>query len=375
VREHEIRCCLSLLDLPGAGAGTVLRLIEAAGSASAVLDLSPARLQALGLRAVTASALLGLDGRAHPGSAAPCEWLLNRGIAVLSVASADYPPLLRRIACPPPVLFVEGAVAALARPQVAVVGSRSPTASGRELALQFAAGLPKYGLTVTSGLALGIDSAAHLGALEAGGASVAVMGTGPDQVYPARNRRLAASIVEQGGALVTEFVPGTRPEPPNFPRRNRIISGLSLGVLVVEAALPSGSLLTAQCALEQDREVMAVPGPVRSPLSRGCHELLRNGAALIETPEDVLRALGDRFRPASPAGEARTHTAGGSAVALDALGADERRALDATGFEETPTETIVLRTGLGAAATGAALVRLELKGLIVCGAGGYARAP
>ena len=375
MHEHEIRCCLSLLDLPGAGAGTVLRLIEAAGSAAAVLDLSPARLQALGLRANTASALLGLDGHPHPRSAAPCQWLLSRRIAVLSAVSAGYPPLLRRIACPPPVLFVEGEVAALASPQVAVVGSRSPTASGRELAFQFAAGLSKYALTVTSGLALGIDSAAHLGALEAGGASVAVMGTGPDQVYPARNRRLAASILEHGGALVTEFVPGTRPEPPNFPRRNRIISGLSLGVLVVEAALPSGSLLTAQCALEQDREVMAVPGPVRSPLSRGCHELLRNGAALIETPEDVLRALGDRFRPASPAAEAGAHTTGGSAVALAALGADERRALEATGFEETPAETIVQRSGLGAAATGAALVRLELKGLIVSGAGGYARAP
>ncbi len=181
--------------------------------------------------------------------------------------------------------------------------------------------------------------------------------------------------MEQGGALVTEFAPGTRPEPHNFPRRNRIISGLSLGVLVVEAALPSGSLLTAQCALEQDREVMAVPGPVRSPLSRGCHELLRNGAALIETPEDVLRALGDRFRPPDPVAEPGAHSTGDAAIAFAALTADERRVLDATGFEETPAETIVQRAGLGAAAAGAALVRLELKGLIVSGAGGYVRAP
>jgi len=375
MHEEEIRCCLSLLDLPGAGAGTALRLIDAAGSAAAALGLQPARLQALGLRADTVSALLGLDGRPDPRSAAPCEWLLRRNIEVLSAASTGYPPLLRRIACPPPVLFVEGAVAALASPQVAVVGSRNPTASGRELAFQFAAGLSRYALTVTSGLALGIDSAAHSGSLEARGTTVAVMGTGPDQIYPARNRRLAAGIVEQGGALVTEFAPGTRPEPHNFPRRNRIISGLSLGVLVVEAALPSGSLLTAQCALEQDREVMAVPGPVRSPLSRGCHELLRNGAALIETPEDVLRALGDRFRPPDPVAEPGAHSTGDAAIAFAALTADERRVLDATGFEETPAETIVQRAGLGAAAAGAALVRLELKGLIVSGAGGYARAP
>jgi DNA processing protein len=364
-----------LLDLPGAGAGTVLRLIDAAGSAAAALALPAARLQALGLRSHTSAALLRLDGQPDPRSAAPCEWVLRHDIGVLTAASADYPPLLRRIACPPPVLFVEGAISALAGPQVAVVGSRSPTASGRELALERATGLSKYALTITSGLALGIDSAAHLGALQAHGASIAVMGTGPGQVYPARHRRLAARIVEQGGALVTEFVPGTRPEPSNFPRRNRIISGLSLGVLVVEAALPSGSLLTAQCALEQDREVMALPGPVRSPLSRGCHELLRNGAALIETPEDVLRALGDRFRPAGIAVETGSHPPGAAAVALAALGGDERRVLEATGFEETPTETIVLRSGLGAAATGATLVRLELKGLIVSGAGGYARTP
>ena len=216
----------------------------------------------------------GLDGCPDPRSAAPCEWLLDHDVHVLSTASTAYPPLLRRIACPPPVLFVQGAVAVLSSPQVAVVGSRSPTASGRELASELATGLAQYALTVTSGLALGIDSAAHLGALEAGGASVAVMGTGPDQVYPARHRRLAASLLERGGALVTEFVPGTRPEPANFPRRNRIISGLSLGVLVVEAALPSGSLLTAQRALEQDREVMAVPGPVRSPLTSREWEVL-----------------------------------------------------------------------------------------------------
>jgi DNA processing protein len=374
MHEHEIRCCLSLLLLPGAGAGTVSRLLAAAGSAGAALALPPARLRELGLRAQTLSSLLALDGAPDPASAACCEWLQRRGIRLVLLTDPGYPPLLRRIACPPPVLFVEGPVTVLARPQIAVVGSRGPTASGRELAFQLAADLVKYALTITSGLALGIDSAAHQGALRAGGVSVAVMGTGPDRIYPARNRTLAERILAEGGALLTEFLPGTGPEPPNFPRRNRIISGLSLGVLVVEAALPSGSLLTARHALEQDREVMAVPGPVRSPLSRGCHELLRNGAALVETAEDVLRALGDRFAPAPVAGSGAV-VGGVARAGVAALTTDERRVLEATGFEDTPAETIVSRAGIGAAAAGAALVRLELRGLILSCSGGYARAP
>lgn len=375
MHSHEIRCCLSLLALPGAGTVTVSRLLGAAGSAAAALALAQPRLLELGVRAGTLSALRALGGEPDPASEAACDWLQRRGIAVLPVTDSRYPLLLRRIACAPPVLFVEGSIAALASPQVAVVGSRAPTASGRGFASGIAADLSEYALTVTSGLALGIDAAAHYGAVQANAVSVAVMGTGPDRIYPARHRALAERIVATGGALVTEFLPGTRPEPANFPRRNRIISGLSLGVLVVEAALPSGSLLTAQHALEQDREVMAVPGPVRSPLSRGCHELLRNGAALVENAEDVLRALGDRFRPGPRTGTDVVTMNGGSDQGAAGLTDDERRVLDATGFEDTPVDTIVVRAGIGAAAAGAALVRLELRGLIAGCAGGYARSP
>ncbi|HND14229.1 MAG TPA: DNA-processing protein DprA, partial [Pseudomonadales bacterium] len=295
--EYETRCLLSLLALPGVGEASVLRLQLQAGSAAAALQMSSERLRELGLRSDAVVAVSSLRGQPDARSAHVCEWLQRQQIAALGFTSDHYPALLRHTASPPPLLFVRGALEALLNPQVAIVGSRGATVSGCQIAREIATGLAHYGLTVTSGLALGIDAAAHQGAVDAGARSVAVLGCGPDRVYPARHRRLASALLEHGGALVSEFVPGTLPEPGNFPRRNRIISGLSLGVLVVEAALPSGSLLTARCALEQDREVMAVPGPVRSRYSRGCHELLRNGAALIETAEDVLQALGDRFRP------------------------------------------------------------------------------
>jgi DNA processing protein len=196
------------------------------------------------------------------------------------------------------------------------------------------------------------------------------MGTGPDRLYPARNQRLAARIVAEGGALVTEFLPGVGPEAANFPRRNRVISALALGVLVVEAALPSGSLLTAQHAAEQGREVLAVPGPVRSPTSRGCHALLRQGAALVESAEDVLIALGDRFRPATPAAALPA----GQTPERPALDDTERRVLQASGYERTSIDALIARTGLDAAQVGSILTRLELRGLVHRDAGGYMRA-
>ncbi len=372
--EAEICNHLSLLALPGAGAVSVLRLLRTGGSASAALELDAPALQALGLRGETIAALLTLRGMPDPASSAPCAWLVRNEVELISVNDPRYPPLLAAIACPPPVLFVQGDPALLLQPQVAMVGSRRPTPSGREAARTIAGELSKYGLTITSGLAIGIDAESHEGALRGGGHTVAVMGTGSDQIYPTRHRGLAARILADGGALVSEFAPGARLEPANFPRRNRIISGLSLGVLVVEAALPSGSLLTARYAGEQNREVMAVPGPIRSPVSRGCHELLRQGAALVEGADDVLAALGDRFRPLL--GSDRIAAATSTTVLLPgSLSAEERRVLDATGYEVTTLDTVSERAGLGAAAVGAAVTRLELRGLIVACVGGYARAP
>lgn len=368
--EQEIRSLLSLLGLPGVGPGTLRKLLDAAGTAVAALRLGPEPLRGLGLRAEVVASILALGGRPAPRSVAILDAARNESIEIVTLASTNYPALLRHVASPPPLLFVKGAVAALATPQVAIVGSRDATIAGIEFAHGIAGELTRYGLTITSGLAYGIDAAAHRGAVAAGGRTVAVLGCGADHVYPAAHRRLARELVASGGALVSEFLPGARPEPANFPRRNRIISGISLGVLVVEAALKSGSLLTARHALEQDREVMAVPGPVRSRQSRGCHELLRNGAALVESAADVVQALGDRFRPL-PTGTPESGTDDDAVLAeLDAVA---RRVLLATDHVPTPADPIAARCGLSAAVCRATLVELELRGLIASSDAGFAR--
>lgn len=366
----ELTAALSLLALPQAGAATITRLVDAAGTPRKALRLPFDRVQALRLRPATLQAYVALGGCISADAARQRDWLLENEVQVIARSDPEYPPLLREIPRPPPFLFLRGSADLIGLPQVALVGSRSPTPAGREFAAELAAALVGYGLAVSSGLARGIDTAAHAGVLAARGRTVAVMGTGPDRIYPAANRQLARRILDTGGALLTEYPPGAAPDAAHFPQRNRIISGLGLGVVVVEAALPSGSLLSAQHAAEQGREVMAVPGPVRSATSRGCHELLRNGAALIETAEDVIRALGDRFKPSAlPATCASTPTPFDAA----ALNDDERRLFEATSMEPYSVDRLVERTGLGAARVSAALVRLELAGLIETSAGGVAR--
>lgn len=365
---HELACALSLLALPSAGPGSLSRLLVAAGSAAAALHLPDETLDQLRLRPETTAGLRALRGRPSGKALRQRDWLDANEVCVITRAHPAYPAMLARIHRPPPLLFLRGPVGLLDSPQLAIVGSRRPTPSGRELAGEFASGLSKYGLTITSGLANGIDAAAHGGAIQASGPTVAVMGTGPDQIYPRGNQRLAEAVLAQGGALLTEFPPGVAPEPANFPRRNRIISGLSLGVLVVEAALPSGSLSTAHHALDQDREVMAVPGSVRSATSRGCHDLLRNGAALVECPEDVIRALGDRFRPAAAPGPEA-----GVLLPEAPRDPDQRRVLDALGPEAVGADQLIARTGLEAARLASALVGLELMGHVETVPGGHAR--
>ena len=293
------------------------------------------------------------------------EWLSGSPQhRVLTLADQEYPPRLREIADPPPLLFVRGDVMALHQPQIAIVGSRNPTPAGAELAQDFARHLALRGVTIISGLALGIDAAGHRGALAGGGHTVAVMGTGMDRVYPPRHQDLAGQIAAQG-ALVSEFPLCTPVRPENFPRRNRIISGLALGVLVVEAAKASGSLITARHAVEQGREVFAIPGSIHNPLARGCHALIRDGAKLVETVDDILEELPSLSQPAGsdPQGTANlAHTS--------AHDGEHDRLLEALGYDPVSVDVLVARTGLTANAVSSMLLLMELEGRVSSQAGG-----
>ncbi len=302
-----------------------------------------------------------------------CAWLARPGCHRIAAGEPGYPVQLRAIPDPPPVLFVQGDPALLALPQVAIVGSRSPTPAGRETAFAFACRLADAGLVITSGLATGIDAAAHRGALARGGRTVAVCGTGLDRIYPARHAALAGEIAV-AGALVSEFPPGTPALPHHFPRRNRLISGLSLGVLVVEARHRSGSLITARLAAEQGREVFAIPGSIHNPLACGCHRLIRDGARLVESPAEVLDGLqGDLFKALVPGPTQPPAPAGFSAGPLDS---DSKILLNACGFGPVDVDVLVERTGFSAAAVTSMLLLLELRGEVESFAGGmYCRLP
>ncbi len=305
--------------------------------------------------------LAGPGGRNAAGISRDLEWLAGAGRQLLPVDDPRYPPQLAAVPRMPAALFVEGDPAHLSLPQVAIVGSRAASAGGRETAFDFAARLSVAGFAITSGLATGIDAAAHRGALAAGGVTIAVCGTGLDRIYPPEHAGLAARIAASG-CLVSEFPTGTPPVPHNFPRRNRLMSGLARGVLVVEAAARSGSLITARLAGEQGREVMAVPGSIHNPLARGCHRLIQDGAALVETVDDVLAALGvSGFASASK----RAATGDGSAeIPAGSLDSDAEMLLNALGFGPADLDRLVERTGLTAPSVISKLQLLELEGRV-----------
>lgn len=271
----------------------ISRLLREFGSAKKLMELPQSKYQELGFENAQISLLQNSNSNTgcHRSTEEALEWANKDSNYLLCYESPHYPSLLREIDSAPPLLFVKGSLSALRGRHFAVVGSRSATNYGRRNAYWMAQELSKAGLQICSGLATGIDSRAHEGALDSGDKTIAVIGTGIDQVYPARNARLAEQIVESG-ALVSEFPIGTPPYPSNFPRRNRIISGLATGTLVVEANVRSGSLITARLAMEQNRDVFAMPGSVASPQSRGCHYLIKQGAKLAEEPADILEELG-----------------------------------------------------------------------------------
>src|SRR3990170_5014217 len=335
---------LQLTLTPGLGASAVRGLLRKFGLPEAVLakssselaaHASPAAIESLHSDAVRESVERAL------------EWLAGPGRALVTLADDAYPRALLEIADPPPVLYAQGRLGLLQHPSLAIVGSRNATAQGAANAERFARALSDAGLTIVSGLALGIDAAAHRGGLAGASSTIAVLGCGPDVVYPLGNEPLFAQITENG-AIVSEFPLGTPPARDNFPRRNRLISGLSRGCLVIEAALASGSLITARLAAEQGREVYAIPGSIHSPHSKGCHALIKQGAKLVESAQDVLEELG------LDAGSSEIHNSSRASGGL----------LQHMGYDPCTIDTLIQRTGLTAEAISAMLLTLELEGKV-----------
>lgn len=348
--ERSVESWIALSLIPGLGPELTRRLLAAFGDPDRALSGSVASLSPV----VGPAVARAIAGGPDPARiAAATVWLADPANGIVTLADEDYPRLLLETPDPPPVLYLKGRRELLNAPGLAIVGSRSATPQGVENALSFAQALAESGLAIVSGLARGIDAAAHRGGLAGRGSTVAVVGTGLDVVYPAANRALAHEI-SRGGLLVGEFPLGTPAIAGNFPRRNRLISGLARGVLVVEAALKSGSLITARLALEQGRDVFAIPGSIHSPLSKGCHRLIKQGAKLVESAQDVLEELGWAAAPSSPAEP-------------EAVG---HPLLEYLGFDPVGMDTLADRCGLPPEQVSAALLELELQGVVASLPGG-----
>ncbi len=346
----DIAAWLRLTAAPGVGPVAARHLLAAFGLPCQVFAQSAAALGTVVPAKLARALLASPDAALSDLIARTCAWATEPRHHVVTLADAAYPARLLDLADPPPVLYIQGNLAALAGPALAMVGARSATAQGLRDAEAFSATFSDAGLTVVSGMALGVDAAAHAGGLRGSGGTVAVIGTGADVIYPARHRELAGRIAEHG-AIVSEFPLGTPAVSHNFPRRNRIIAALARGVLVVEAAARSGSLITARLAAEIGREVFAIPGSIHAPLSKGCHLLIRQGAKLVESAQDVLEELGTA---ASPAAIRKVPVPEG---APDALGA-------ALAYDPVTPDALGARSGLSPDAVAAELLRLELAGKV-----------
>jgi DNA processing protein len=364
----ELEAWLILLRTPGTGPAALREMLARHGRAQAAL--AAARHGDLG-RADNDAARAWLRAPDFALVQTDFAWLARPDHALVTFADADFPPLLQEIPAPPAALFVAGDAGALWRPQVAVVGSRHASQSGIANAQAFTRALVAAGFAITSGLAEGIDGAAHAAALDAGGCTLAVLGTGPDRIYPSRHGELAARV-RGGGALVSEFPPGTPGHPTHFPRRNRIIAGLGVATLVIEAGLRSGSLITARNAADSGREVFALPGSIHNPLARGCHQLIRQGARLVESADEIVAELAPQAR--ALCGELRQRLpAPAAADAARALDPDYATLFAALGHDALGLDQLAHRTSLPVATLSSMLLMLELEGEIVATGGAYAR--
>ena len=369
--ESDVRCWLAVGRAGACNGHAVLRALEAFGSIGGLFEAGARELAALGFSRSAIARTRAMDWSAVGRDR---DVLDHLGAGIVPIGTERYPARLAAIASPPPVLYCRGNPEVLGRPQLAVVGARAATRGGRERARAFARTLAECGLVVTSGLARGIDAAAHRGALDAGAPSVAILATGPDRIYPRSNAGLAGELIETG-AVITERAPGIPPRPENFPRRNRLISGLCLGVLVVEASLRSGSLITARLAADEGREVFAIPGSVDNPLSRGCHALIRDGAKLVESVVDVIEEIAHPGGLQGPPASSEPAASGDSADAGGGSGGSARRVLDAVGHDPITLDRLVEHTGLTPDRLSSILLSLELDGRLDALPGGrYVRA-
>ncbi len=368
---NTLQAWVSLWRAPGIGCQAFHKLLSQFGDPVAILNANASSLEKAGLTLKQRDAITSISlDTAKPDML----WLEQDNHHLITYLDDNYPPLLKQISAAPPLLYVHGNPDLLSDPQIAIVGSRTPTPNGAHNAFEFAKHFANMGLCVTSGLAMGIDGEAHKGALADGGVTIAVTATGLDRVYPAKHRELAHQIVENG-ALVSENPIGTAPRPQNFPRRNRIISGLSHGSLVVEAAQRSGSLITADYANEQGRMVFAIPGSIHNPLARGCHKLIRQGAKLVETAKDVMEDLADQIDREMLTQESSKPDTSDTPETVETVPNDDNsRLLVAMGYEPVSIDQLVIQTGLTPAALSSMLLVMELQGSIASnGRGSYTR--
>lgn len=358
-KQINLKYWLALLRTPSVGTSTFSKL------ANQFSDLSEVFIRKNQQHLEKLLSKEALDYIAAPDWASvekDLAWATKPHHHLITLQDQNYPAYLKEISDPPIVLYVNGQLDSLHTPQIAIVGSRNPSFTGRENAFQFANQLAKSGLTITSGLARGIDSASHQGALTASGKTIGVLGCGINHIYPKENTSLAEKIIEEG-ALISEFPLGTPPLPKHFPQRNRIISGLSRGVLIVEAAMRSGSLVTARLANEQGREVFAIPGSIQNTLSKGCHYLIREGAKLVETVDDIIQELG--FSPL-PSIEKKSKIIKFSTI-------KEQKIWDALEAEPTAVDIIITRSGLTVSEVSSILLHFETNGFIAYTQTGYVR--
>ncbi|MCF6251193.1 MAG: DNA-processing protein DprA [Methylococcaceae bacterium] len=359
ITPEQIKYWLALLRTPGIGNKTFVKLLECY-QPEQLFSQSHATLSALGLKQKSIDYIQTPNWDSIEKD---LIWLNEPENIAITLNDPLYPLQLKEIDNPPPILFVRGNAQLLTQPQISIVGSRNPSAIGKQTAIDFAYTLAQYGFVITSGLALGIDAASHQGALNAAGYTIAVAGTGLDRVYPARNKELATNIANTG-ALISEFPPGTAAKANHFPRRNRIISGLCIGLLVVEAAKQSGSLITARMALEANREVFAIPGSIHNPLARGCNALIKEGAKLVENTQDIFDELGHYNQQ---------HETITQETLQSTLDLDQQNLLNLIMFSPTSVDWLVQESGFSVEIISSMLLMLELQGYIATVPGGYIR--